>query len=74
MMEYTPKKRNYNEILAEASETPCLRVVNGCWQEIKGDARSYSLVQLRYALDFLKEQARRIAKKDARKLKRIINL
>ena len=66
--------RTYNEILAEAAETPCLKVVNDCWQEIRVDARSYPLVQLRYAVEFLKEQARRIAKKDARRLKRIINL
>ena len=68
------EKRTYNQILAEASETPCLKVLNDCWQEIKGDACSYSLVQLRYALEFLKEQAKRIAKKDARRLKRIIRI
>ena len=67
-------KRTYNEIMHDIYNTDCLKALNDCREEIKKDKYTFTLNQLRFAVEGLMIKSKEIARKDAQIFKRIIGI
>lgn len=63
------KIRSYDQILTEATNAEELKTLSDSWKEIVSNKYSYSLVQLRFAREYLEELARKMARRDSELLR-----